>query len=251
MKLTTKGFFYGLSSAPADGTNQVETLTIAGSPTGGTFRLRLYGDITAPIAHNANAVAVRSALQALPSIGDSGVTVTGGALPSGTLTITFQGQLGRQKLPGLEIASNDLTGGTDPTPVLAVATQGVDSYPFRPPAGAVASFPDGATYVNVGTPEQPQWSLVVRRSDVSGGLGEAFRRVTVDGAAASTNITVDGISTSDYLIAVLQFDVTGGNVVNVIDITSSATIYAENTIRSTVNTSGDRLLVIWAKQLIG
>lgn len=251
MKLTTKGFFYGLSSAPVDGTNQVETLTITGAPTGGTFRLRLYGDITVPVAYNANAGEVQTALHALPSIGDLGVTVTGDALPNGTQTITFRNQLGRQKLPGLEIASNDLTGGTNPTPVLTVTTEGVDSYPFRPPSGAIACFPDGISYINVGSPEEPHWSLVAALNYFAGTLSDSFQWTVVNGAAANTNITVTGITTSDYLIMVLQFDISAGNIVNAIDITSTASISSADKIRSTTDTTDDRLLVVWAKQLKG
>lgn len=83
------------------------TVTITGSPTGGTFTLTVSGQTTAGIAYNAAATAVKSALEALSTV--STVTVTGsnggpysitladgGALtgsgasltPSGTVTVS-------------------------------------------------------------------------------------------------------------------------------------------------------------------
>ncbi|WP_280389313.1 hypothetical protein [Nocardia wallacei] len=55
------------------------TVTITGSPTGGTFTLTVDGQTTTGIAYNAAASAVQSALEALSTVGTGNATVTGSA----------------------------------------------------------------------------------------------------------------------------------------------------------------------------
>lgn len=69
---------------------------------------------------------------------------------------------------------------------------------------------------------------------------------TLSGAAAVTNIAVSGIATADVLVAVLQFDVSGGNVVNVIDRLSEASVTSAGNIQlATTDTTGDKLVLIY------
>ena len=92
--------------------NEVQTLTMTGTPTGGTFRLSFKGATTTAIAHNASAATVQAALEALVTIGTGGVTCTGGALPGTAVVITFAGTstAGRPQ-PAITFGSNLLTGG--------------------------------------------------------------------------------------------------------------------------------------------
>jgi hypothetical protein len=69
------------TAALTSGTSEAQTVTITGSPTGGTFTLTFGGQTTAGIAYNAVASAVQSALVALTSIGTGNVTVTGWPRP--------------------------------------------------------------------------------------------------------------------------------------------------------------------------
>jgi hypothetical protein len=69
----------------------------------------------------------------------------------------------------------------------------------------------------------------------------------VSGAGASTNITVTGIETADVLVKVLRFT-TAASIATMTDITSTCTITAQNTIQSSLNTTGDQLLVEWGRQ---
>jgi hypothetical protein len=101
--------------------NQVETVTIGGSATGGTFTLTYAGQTTATIAFGAAASAVQSALVALSTIGAGNVAVTGSA--GGPWTVTFQGTLGGQALAPLTGSAAGLTGGT-PTLTIATTTTG-------------------------------------------------------------------------------------------------------------------------------
>ena len=61
--------------AGATGTAGVQTVTVNGTPTGGTFTLTWNGYTTTAIAYNAAASAVQTALQALPH--GSTITATG------------------------------------------------------------------------------------------------------------------------------------------------------------------------------
>jgi hypothetical protein len=86
----------------------VWTLTVSGTPTGGSYTLIVNGYATAPIAYNANAAAIDAALDAL--VGVTGVTVT--ATGSGPFTLTFSSAVGLT-------ATSALTGGTSPTATVA------------------------------------------------------------------------------------------------------------------------------------
>lgn len=105
------------------GTNEVQTLTITGTPTGGTFTITYDGQTTAAIAYNANAAAVQSALEALSNVAVGDVTCGGGALPGTPVTITFGGSLAGTDVP-LATTTSSLTGGTAPTVSIAMTTTG-------------------------------------------------------------------------------------------------------------------------------
>lgn len=107
------------------GTNEVQTLTITGTPTGGTFRLTFNGVETANIAYNANAAAVQSALEAISSIGTGNVLCGGGALPGTPVTITFQGALAAEPQNLITVTNAAFTGGTAPAGAVARTTAGV------------------------------------------------------------------------------------------------------------------------------
>jgi hypothetical protein len=107
------------------GIDDVQTLSVSGNPTGGSFTLSFGGQTTAAIAFNATATQVQSALLALSSIGAGNVACTGGPLPGSAVTITFQGSLGKAAQPAVTIGANNLTGGTTPAPAIAHTTTGV------------------------------------------------------------------------------------------------------------------------------
>jgi hypothetical protein len=120
---------------PVAGTNEVQTVAITGTPTGGTFKLAFKGQLTAAIARNAAASAVQSALEALSTIGAGNVACAGGPLPTG-VTVTFQAGLGKKAVPLLVLADNSLSGGTNPTVTIAETTPGVDASYRGAPKGA-------------------------------------------------------------------------------------------------------------------
>jgi len=105
-----------------DGTNEVQTITITGSPTGGTFTITYSGQTTSSLAYNAAASAVQDALIALSNIGPGDVTVTGSA--GGPYTITFTGTLAGTNVSAVT-TTNSFTGGTSPNTTIATTTGGV------------------------------------------------------------------------------------------------------------------------------
>jgi hypothetical protein len=113
-------------------TNEVQTITTTGTPTGGTFRLSFRGVQTAALAHTSTSAQVQAALEALSTIGTGNVTCTGGPLPTGVV-VTFVGLLAGSNWPMIALANNSLTGGTTPTVVIAETTPGVG---FFDPVGA-------------------------------------------------------------------------------------------------------------------
>jgi hypothetical protein len=107
------------------GTAEVQTVTITGSPTGGTFTLTYSGQTTAAIAYNATAATVQSALEALSNIEPNDIVVAGGPGPATPWTVTFEaGDLGGQfdgtNVAQMTASGAGLTGGT--TPAVAVTT---------------------------------------------------------------------------------------------------------------------------------
>ncbi len=103
------------------GTDGVQTVTITGTPTGGTFTLTWNGQTTAPIAFNATASAVAAALNALP--GGASITATGGPLPTG-VAVTFPKLINQSLLVGSATA---LTGGSSPAVVVTNTTPGTQT----------------------------------------------------------------------------------------------------------------------------
>lgn len=105
------------------GTNEVQSVTITGAPTGGTFTLTYSGQTTGAIAFDASAATVATALKALSNIGDTDVQVTG--VDGGPYTVTFIGALGESNTAQMTASGASLTGGTTPSVTIATVTAGV------------------------------------------------------------------------------------------------------------------------------
>lgn len=109
---TVGGFYREWLVPPGAGSpdaKTVWTVEVVGGPTGGTFTLLVNGTPTAPIAHNATAAAITSALNGISGVtGISGITTSG----TGPFTVTFPTAV-------VLTATDALTGGTDPGVVVA------------------------------------------------------------------------------------------------------------------------------------
>jgi hypothetical protein len=98
---------------------EVQTVTVTGAPTGGTFTLTYAGQTTAAIVYNATAAAVRTALEALSNLAPGDVTVTGSAGGPWTVTFTGGGDVAQMTADGTA-----LTGGTTPSVTVTTTTAG-------------------------------------------------------------------------------------------------------------------------------
>jgi hypothetical protein len=103
--------------------NAVFTLTFTGVVSGGTFTLTYAAQTTSAIAYNATASAVQIALQALSTIGNGNVLVTGGPGPA-AFVIQFVGALGNQIITPPTGTFSSLTGST-PGGAIATTQAGV------------------------------------------------------------------------------------------------------------------------------
>lgn len=158
---------YQAAGAPVAGTDEVQTITIGGTPTGGTFKLAFGGFTTGDIAWNAtNATLIANidaALEALPNIGSGGVVTAVGTMTAGigTATVTFSGaNVAKRVQPTMTVAENALTG-TSPTVAVAETTPGVAATALGAPKGAtLVDTTNGIAYINTGTAAAPTWTKV-------------------------------------------------------------------------------------------
>lgn len=156
-----------VSGVPGAGTNEVQTLTIGGTPTGGTFKLAMEGFTTAAIpwsATNATLLAsMQTALDAMPNLGVAGAVASAGTLTAGigTVLLTFGAARARQAVPTMTVANNSLTG-TAPTLAVAETTPGVNAtYRGAATGSMLVNQATGVVYVNTSTTAgAPAWTSI-------------------------------------------------------------------------------------------
>lgn len=167
--MTGAGVFgpYYNAGAPVAGTNEVQTLTIGGTPTSGTFKLAYEGATTAAItwsATNATLLAdINAKLNALGTLGTSWVVATAGTLTAGigTILLTFSGgDVAHKAVPNISVANNSLAG-TSPTLAIAETTPGVSAtYRDVQPGSILVDTTNNILYQHTGTIGVPTWTKV-------------------------------------------------------------------------------------------
>lgn len=155
---------YSNAGAPVAGTNEVQTLTIGGTPTGGTFKVLFEGITSGAITWSATNATLLAAMNAAfdAAYGTSSIVATAGTLTAGigTVTLTFGGNYARRAVPTMSIALNSLTG-TSPTLAVAETTPGVDATARGAVIGArLVDTTNGKYYINTGTALAPTWTVV-------------------------------------------------------------------------------------------
>lgn len=154
--------------APVNGTNEVETLTIGGTPAPGfTFYLSFMSVLTSVIAWsatNATLLAnIQAALDAHPLIGTNGFVASAGSLTAGvgTVLLTAGGRLAKLDV-ALMVASIGTSAGTAPTVAVATTTPGVTATGRGSARGQqLIDTSSGTPYKNTSaTPEAPAWSAI-------------------------------------------------------------------------------------------
>jgi coat protein Gp5 len=119
---------YAGTNIIADGkTNEVQTVTVTGAPTGGTYTLTYSGQTTAAIAYNASSGAVQGALSSLSNINNGNVSVTG--TTGGPYRVSFTGSLAGADIAAMTVTAS-LSGGTSPGVTVATATTGSGAATF-------------------------------------------------------------------------------------------------------------------------
>jgi hypothetical protein len=114
--------------------NAVQTLTVTGTPTGGSITITVVHPITGQtltfdVPYNASTATTQAAIRAT-AIG-ANVTVTGaGVLPGNTHIFTFNTDLASMPVPLMTVTTNALTGGTTPAATIANTTTGVTANSF-------------------------------------------------------------------------------------------------------------------------
>lgn len=152
------------AGTPSAGTSEVQTLTIGGTPTGGSFKLKFEGITTAAIPWNStNATLLASMNSAMDAAyGTGSIVAAAGTLTAGigTVTLTFGGNRAKQAVPTMTVADNSLTG-TSPTLAIVETTPGVDASFRGQPAGTlVTDTTNKLLYQNTGTALAPTWTKV-------------------------------------------------------------------------------------------
>lgn len=154
------------AGAPVAGTNEVQTLTIGGTPSGGTFTLTLAGWTTAAITWvNVNATllaSINTALDALPNGAASAIVATAGTLTAGigTILLTFSGAPLDHRVQPTMTATSSLTGSS-PTLAIAETTPGVDATARGiAKGGLLIDTTNAKLYINTGTQAAPTFTVV-------------------------------------------------------------------------------------------
>jgi hypothetical protein len=164
------GFEYQNAGAPSAGTSEVQTLTIGGTPTGGTFKIAFDGHTSGAITWSATDATllanIQAALDAMPNIGTNGCVAAAGTVSSGigTVTLTFGANLAKLAVALMTIALNSLTG-TSPTLAIAETTAGVTATARgAAPSATLTDTTNKKLYINTGTALAPTWTVVGSQS---------------------------------------------------------------------------------------
>lgn len=182
----------------AGGTNEVQSVTITGGPTGGTFTLTYSGQTTGAIAYNATAAAVQAALGALSNIGTGGtgtyatqeIAIDGGPT-GGTFTLSFGGQT------TAGIAYN-ASASTVQTALQALSSIGSGNATVE---AQVAGGPYNVTFA--GPLVGPQALITGNPASLTGGAGansEIIISQLQAGTAGTPNVTVTGSNGGPYTV---------------------------------------------------
>ena len=102
--------------------SEVQTLTVFGDPTAGSFTLGSDGDTSDPLPHDATGSDIRQALQGLDSIGRGNASASGPA--GGPWVVTFRNKLGNRDVKPIKVDVTNLSGGESPRIRVAETTRG-------------------------------------------------------------------------------------------------------------------------------
>ena len=138
------------------GTDEVQTLTIGGTPTGGTFILRFESVNTSAITWSSNNTTllanIQAALDAHPSLGTNGCVASAGTVSSGigTILLTYGAARAKQNVELMTVFKNSMTGSA-PTAAITNTTPGVNATGLYDSFGQMGYDTAGVVYINTAT----------------------------------------------------------------------------------------------------
>lgn len=153
------------------GLQEIQRITITGTPTGGSFTITVAGQTTTAIAFNATAATVRNQLELLTTVGPGGVNVTGGPGPGTPYDITFVNEANVAAMT----TTDSFTGGTTPASAVTTTTGGSSGTP-----GVYAAYDRD----NTDGTERP--THILQYAVVTDASGNVYLGDTVGGEFSST-----------------------------------------------------------------
>ena len=105
------------------GVNEVQRLTVTGTPAGGSSAVTFSGQ-TATVPFNTTAGALQTLLEALSNIAPGDVACTGGPWPGTAIDVQFMGAYASTNVPTMTKVDS-FTGGSSPTLTVTTPTSGV------------------------------------------------------------------------------------------------------------------------------
>jgi hypothetical protein len=219
---------YTCAGAPVAGTSCVQTVTIGGTPTGGTFTLIFGGIATGSIAWTATdatlASNIATALNNLPNVGASGTVgaVGTGSSGIGSYTITFQNQNANETVPTIMVGQNNMAG-TAPTVTVAMTTTGVTGSVRGVLAGTeITDYSGPRQWSNAGSPNAPSW---VRSDSYKALVAVTGVTATTGGALGTWQPAEGGPVIIEYVAFLITTVSTGAANISIGQGTSATTSY--------------------------
>jgi hypothetical protein len=189
-------------------TDEIQTVTLGGSPTGGTLTLGFTSPepgattaTTAPVRYDADAGEVEEALEALPAIGAGDVSVAGS--PGGPWTVEFKGRYADTNVRRISAESAGLTPSGSAT--VATPTQGAGVLETCTTVCTGESTGEGEEFGQGSQPGQLRWSdeIAVDNDPASESYGDVY---VVD----QRNFRVEKYSPSGEFLLIFGGDVDQG-----------------------------------------
>lgn len=169
------------------GDNELQTLTVSGSPSAGSLTLGYLGEY-AVINYDSTAASADTALEAISGIGSGNLTCAGGPLPGTPITITFTGSLAATDFDLLELNYDALLCNVETTqdgaPTPDQATFALSSATLTPHiTGASAAFSSGSVTAS-GNPEQATLASSVSTLQAIGTIDSSLPTATLTSGTA-------------------------------------------------------------------
>lgn len=198
----------GVAAQPCGpgGTAEVQTISITGTPTGGSYRLCYLDQCTNAITYNSNAAAVQTRIIDDLTFFDTGDVVITGTYPN--FTATFGNEWVGSNVAQFTKISN-LTGGTSPNVVIATTTQGVGATKASSTYATTATAYPVTVFTNFECRAIGEWQRAQARamnalnSGESRALEKAFWQTTLD-ATGTTDLTPATTTIPEQGLATLE-----------------------------------------------